>query len=135
MTGNDGRKKILLVDDNEMQLTFSKMQLSEEYDVTTAMSGREALACLFRGLVPDVIVLDILMPDMSGWETFGRLKAISLLHAVPIVFLSSLNEEDEIKRAYEMGAVDYITKPYDAKDFQERIKKVLEKDKAAAPSL
>ena len=119
------KKKILLVDDNEIQLTFAEMQLQGKYEVVTARSGREALDHMIRGFAPDLILLDILMPNMDGWETFGRLRAVSLLREAPIVFLSSLNEKDEIDRAYRMGAADFIVKPFEEKDFHDRIKKVL----------
>jgi len=120
-----GKKKILLVDDNEIQLAFAEMQLQGKYEVATAKSGREALDHLIHGFMPDLILLDILMPNMDGWETFGRLRAVSLLHEAPIVFLSSLNEKEEIDRAFQMGAADFIVKPFEEKDFHDRIKKVL----------
>ena len=120
-----GKKKILLVDDNEIQLAFTEVQLQGKYEVATAKSGKEAIDRLIHGFMPDLILLDILMPDMDGWETFGRLKAVSLLHESPIVFLSSLNEKEEIDRAFQMGAADFIVKPFEEKDFHARIKKVL----------
>ena len=123
----DGKEKILLVDDNEIQRSVIKIQLENDYDVATATSGREAVERLVQGFVPDLILLDILMPDMDGWETFGRIRAVSLLHQIPIVFLSALNDNKEIDRAYKMGASDFITKPYNDLDFQNRIKKVLGK--------
>ena len=121
------KKKILLVDDNEVQLSFTEMQLQKKYEVVTAKSGKEALDRLLHGFTPDLILLDILMPNMDGWETFGRLRAVSLLHEAPIVFLSSINEQEEIDRAFQMGAADFITKPFDEKDFHARIKKALKK--------
>jgi len=127
MDDDSGKKKILLVDDNEVQLSISEVQLNKEYDVTTAKSGREALDYLFHGHVPDLIMLDILMPDMDGWETFGRLRAISKLHEVPILFLSSINDENEIDRAYDMGAVDFIIKPCNSTELLERVKKAVKK--------
>jgi len=127
MVDDSGKKKILLVDDNEVQLSISEAQLNKEYEVTTAKSGKEALDYLFHGHVPDLIMLDILMPDMDGWETFGRLRAISKLHEVPILFLSSINDKDEIDRAYDMGAVDFIIKPCNSTDLLERVKKAVKK--------
>ena len=125
--GEKAKKKILLVDDNLIQLSIVELLLRKNYDVTSVKSGKEALECLLKGLVPDLIVLDILMPNMDGWEAFGRIKAISLLHNVPIVFLSAINEKEEIDRAFEMGAADFITKPINGKDFFDRIKKAIKK--------
>jgi len=121
------KKKILLVDDNLIQLSIVEILLRKNYEVTSAKSGKEALDNLLQGLVPDLIVLDILMPNMDGWEAFGRIRAISLLHNVPIVFLSAVNEKTEIDRAFQMGAADFITKPFNGKDFLERIKKAIKK--------
>jgi len=122
------KKKILLVDDNEAQLSITEIQLQKEYEVTAAKSGKEALEHLFHGLVPDLIVLDILMPDMDGWETFGRLRAVSVLHETPIVFLSSIDKKEEIDRAFEMGAADFIVKPFKSNEFLERISKAINKE-------
>ena len=126
MASNIGKKKILLVDDIETELDFEELILGNEYDIITAKSGKEAIEYFTHGLIPNLIILDILMPDMDGWETFGRLKAISLLNEVPIIFLSSVTEKTEIDRAYAMGVADFITKPYDTQDLLERVKKVLE---------
>ena len=122
---NTQKKKILVVDDNEIQLSHTEVQLQKKYEVVTAKSGKEALDRLIHGFAPDLILLDILMPNMDGWETFGRLRAVSLLHEAPIVFLSSIQDQKDIDRAFQMGAADFITKPFDEKDFHARIKKIL----------
>jgi PleD family two-component response regulator len=127
MDEDSGKKKILLVDDNEVQLSVSEVQLNKVYEVTTAKSGKEAMDYLFHGHVPDLIMLDILMPDMDGWETFGRLRAISKLHEVPILFMSSINDKKEIARAYDMGAVDFIIKPCNSTELLERVEKAVKK--------
>jgi len=67
------------------------------------------------------------MPDMDGWETFGRLRAISKLHEVPILFLSSINDEKEIDRAFDIGAVDFIIKPCNSTELLERVNKAVKK--------
>ena len=118
-------KKILLIDDDETQLILAKAILKSNYTITSVKSGREALEHLYKGLTPDLILLDILMPNMDGWEVFNRIKAISNLHEVPIVFLTSMNMPADINRAHEMGAVDFITKPYDRADLVKRIKKAI----------
>jgi len=128
MVDKKDKKKILLVDDNEVQLSITEIQLKKEYEVTTAKSGREALDHLLHGFVPNLIILDILMPDMDGWETFGRLRAVSVLNETPIVFLSSLNDKKEIDRAFDMGAADFIVKPFNRKDFLKRVEKAVKKD-------
>ena len=127
MSDKYAKNKILLVDDNEIQLAIYEAQLKGDYKVTTARSGKEALDHLFRGFIPDLIILDILMPDMDGWETFGRLRAVSRLQEAPIVFLSTINDKKEIDRAFDMGAVDFIVKPCNGSEFLDRVKKVIKK--------
>jgi len=127
-TGKKDKKKILLVDDNLVQLSMVEVLLKKNYEVTSAKSGSQALDYLIHGLVPDLILLDIIMPNMDGWETFGRLKAISLLHKVPIIFLSSISEKTEIDRAMSMGAFDFISKPFNNKDLIKRINAAISKN-------
>jgi CheY-like chemotaxis protein len=121
------KKKLLLVDDNEMELLVAKAMLKDEYEVLIAKSGKEALEYFFKGLIPVLILLDILMPNMDGWETYNRIRAIGLLQDIPIAFLTSLVGTTEEKRALEMGAADYIVKPYEKKDLLNRIKNILKK--------
>ena len=121
------KKKILLVDDDEVSLAMAEKMLMNEYEVSTVKSGKEALNFLTQKYVPDLLLLDILMPEMDGWETFRNIKGISLLKDVPIAFLTSVDEAAEEKRAYQMGAVDYIKKPYAKKELLERVKLLLEK--------
>lgn len=119
------RPKILVVDDDEIHLAMVEAILKTEYEIITAKSGKEALELFLHGPAPNLIFLDIMMPNMDGWETFNRLKAISLLRNVPIIFLSSVSETDEVERAYKMGAAGFIRKPYDKDDLLAKIKKVL----------
>jgi len=123
-TGNE-KKKILVVDDDSIHLEMVDGVLQNEYDVSTAKSGKEALGLLYQGLVPKLILLDLIMPDMDGWNTYGRIKAISGLHDIPIAFFTSSNDPKDIKHAHEMGAVDFIKKPYDNDDLKNRIRKIL----------
>jgi CheY-like chemotaxis protein len=127
MDGVAEKKKVLVVDDDEVHILTAQGILKTEYEVFTAKSGKEALDHLLNGLVPHLLLLDILMPGMDGWETYNRIKAVSYLKDVPIAFLTSVSKTTEEKRALEMGAVDYITKPYDKNELLNRIKKIIEK--------
>jgi CheY-like chemotaxis protein len=115
------KKKILLVDDDEVFLDLGKLILESEYEVIPVKSGKEALKLLLQGLVPNLILLDILMPNMDGWETFNRLKTIVFLQKVPIAFVTSLSTEEDEKQAYELGAADFIRKPYIKGDLLDRV--------------
>jgi len=124
---NKDMKKVLIVDDNEVHLVIAENILKGKYDVTTSKSGKDALMLLSKGLVPDVILLDVLMPEMDGWETYNKVKGISLLRNVPIAFLTSLDGVREKLYASRIGAADLITKPYDGNELISRIEKMLEK--------
>jgi len=119
--------KILLVDDSDVHLMIAENILKEKYNVTTAKSGRDALAILSKGLVPSLILLDVLMPDMDGWEVYNKIKGISLLHEVPVAFLTSLDGEKEKLYASRLGAADLITKPYESGDLIKRVENIMEK--------
>jgi CheY-like chemotaxis protein len=120
------KKKILLVDDDEIQHKIAENMLQEQYDVFKARSGNEALYYLYKNeFLPNLILLDILMPEMDGWEVFNRIKAISLLKNVPIAFLTAVSEAAEEQKAFAIGAKDFITKPYEKEALLERIDKIL----------
>jgi CheY-like chemotaxis protein len=120
-------KKILLVDDSETQLYLTEKMLKNKYNITLAMSGKEALALLSKGFVPNLILLDIVMPEMDGWETFNLIKGISLLRNVPIAFFTSLENKTDKIHAYKLGAADFITKPCEESELIKRIESIMEK--------
>ena len=120
------KKKIIVVDDDEIHLTALEFILQNEYEVYKMKSGNEVLSYLINAkLVPDLILLDILMPNIDGWEVLKRIKAISFLRKIPVVYITSIDEEDKKERAYEMGISDYITKPYDMAVLQKKIKDII----------
>lgn len=119
------KKRVLLVDDDKIYLSLIGNILKNKYEVITANSGKDAMGHLRKGVIPDLILLDILMPAMDGWEVFIRIKAMNSLQDVPVVFLTSIIETAEVKHAQEMGAADYITKPYKIDDLLNRIERIL----------
>ena len=125
---NEERKKILVVDDDPLQLSIVEKMLKTEYDVCAVKSALGALEFLYGGLVPHLILLDILMPDMDGWEAYNRIRMICYLRNVPIVFVTSLTGINEEKRGLEMGAADYIKKPYTQADLLQRITSAIQKN-------
>jgi CheY-like chemotaxis protein/prophage DNA circulation protein len=124
--GNE-KRKILVVDDDGIHLEMVNAVLSSEYDVSTAKSGKEALGLFYQGLVPQLVLLDIVMPEMDGWDTYNRIRAIGGLHDTPMAFFTSSNDPKDKQRANEMGAVDYIKKPFDSGDLLNRIGKIVKK--------
>ena len=119
------KKTILLVDDDETHLLIAQSMLKHDYKTIIAKSGQEAIDLYANEVFPDLVLLDILMPNMDGWETYHRLKGLSLLKDIPIAFLTSENDISEEKKAYEIGAADYIMKPYDKTDLLKRIERIL----------
>ena len=117
------RKKILVVDDDTVFQNLAKLILSKKYDVSTAKSGRDALTLIIMNK-PDLILLDIIMPEMDGWEIFHKIRGISLFQNVPIAFVSSLSETQGIENAQNLGAIEYFTKPIERTDFLNRIEKI-----------
>ena len=102
--------------------------LEGTYELITARSGQEALALFYQGLIPHLILLDLTMPEMNGWDTYDRMKAISNLHHVPTAIFTSSEDPNEKDRAYKMGADDFITKPVKKSDLLARIEKLIRKD-------
>ena len=127
MPENNERKKLLLVDDDEIHLEIAAHILKDEYDIMTAKSGKEALGYLIKGVIPDLILLDIIMPNMDGWETYNRIRGISLLRDVPIAFLTSIDGTSEAQHAHEMGAADFIPKSCKKDEFLTRIDAIITK--------
>ena len=128
MIGLKDKKKILLVDDDEIHLTTAELFLKDEYEVYKAKSGNEALTVLNNNeFVPDLIMLDLVMPNMDGWEVFKRIKPMRSLKNTPIAFVTSEGGTEEKKLAYSMGIADYINKPFNMTDLKSRIKEILKK--------
>jgi PleD family two-component response regulator len=121
----DEKKIVLVIDDDDIHLVASKTILETEYEVVTARTGQEAIFLFYKGLVPSLILLDLIMPDMDGWETYERIRAIGNLHHVSIAFFTSSEDSQSIDRAKKMGAVDFIKKPVKKGELLERVKRIV----------
>jgi len=122
------RKTILLVDDDEIHLSTTELSLKGEYEIVMAKSGEETIEFLRKNeTIPDLILLDILMPVMDGWVVFDKIMDMAALKFTPIMFYSSLDEESAKERAYALGAFDFITKPCEQTVLRNRIRTSLEK--------
>jgi len=104
-------QQILIVDDNPQNIHILIKILEEDYTVNVASSGQKALDLLYDGFVPDLILLDILMPDIDGFEVCKQLKDDPRYTNIPIIFVTVLEDEHDVIKGLELGAVDYITKP------------------------
>lgn len=119
------KKKILIIDDIKFNLEIARDVLQEEYTVYEAMSAQEGFEVLSR-VLPDLILLDIVMPETDGYEMIQVLKRSRRLRRVPVIFLTAYtNSESEVK-GFELGASDFITKPFVAPVMKRRIKTQIE---------
>ena len=115
-------EKILIVDDDADIIEVVKVRLiSEGYNVLVASNGKEALHMLEEE-TPDLIILDVMMPDMDGFETCKRIKSRKDKGYLPIIMLTVSDTPDEKVKGLDLGASDYITKPYEADEFMARIR-------------
>ncbi|HEY4689656.1 MAG TPA: response regulator transcription factor [Anaerolineae bacterium] len=122
MVTNQPAKKILLIEDDVGLAEFIQYQLQREsYQVTVALRGEDGLRRAYEWQ-PDLILLDIMMPEMDGWKVCQRLREMS---NVPIIFTTALGAEKDVVRGLEMGADDYLIKPFGPKELIARIQAVL----------
>lgn len=115
------KHSILVVDDEPTNLRVLKKMLEAQYQLTFARSGEEALRIVKRDL-PDLILLDVMMPNMSGIEVCQHLKSDDISKQVPIIFVTALNDEVDEAKGFDAGAVDYITKPVSPAIVKARVK-------------
>lgn len=116
---------ILIVDDTPENIHIL-LNLLEDFDNKVADNGKKALEIAFSETPPDLILLDIMMPEMDGYEVCCRLREDDRTKAIPVIFLTSKSLQDDIVRGFEVGGQDYITKPFDARELMERVKTQLE---------
>ena len=116
------QKRILVVDDDTMNLRRAERILKAEYEVILAGSGKEALDQI-KGKNIDLILLDIAMPKMNGIETFKHIKDYPV--EIPVIFLTASGFEDDVVSAINMGAVNYLKKPFYPQELLRRIAKEL----------
>ena len=105
------RATILIVDDSPENLTVLGELLCERYQVRAANSGPRGLALASLQPLPDLILLDVMMPDMSGYEVLEHLRANAETRDIPVIFITAMNATEDEQRGLELGAADYITKP------------------------
>ena len=118
--------RVLLVDDTPLNLAVLKEALSsEKYKLSFANSGERALEIVSK-LTPDLILLDIMMPGIDGYETCHRLKQSPKSKDIPIIFITAKKETEDIVQGFRVGGVDYITKPFQMEEVCARIRNHLE---------
>ena len=123
MLDKSSRKyRILVVDDERRMVGFIRLNLEQDgFEVIEAFNGTEALNRL-RDSLPDLILLDVMMPDIDGFDVLRVIREIS---QVPVIMLTAKSEEEDIVKGLELGADDYITKPFSPRELASRVKAVL----------
>ncbi len=122
----DALQSILIVDDEPVNIVILSELLGSDYQIRAATGGEKALAMIQSGYLPDLILLDVMMPGIDGYEVCKRIKAQDASKKIPVIFITGrLAEEDEIK-GFTVGASDYITKPFKEVIVKVRLKSQLE---------
>jgi putative two-component system response regulator len=117
-------RTVLLVDDTLENMDILVATLGDEVEVAVAMDGDSALEAVAEEK-PDLVLLDIEMPGIDGYEVFRRLKDDPSTSSIPIVFLSARSDPEDKARGIEMGAVDFITKPFTVADLLAKVRSIL----------
>lgn len=114
------QKTVMIVEDTEVNIDILVDALQDEYELIVAINGSEALE-LIEEQKPDLILLDIMMPEMDGYEVLKRLKENSILNQIPVILLSAITDSDSKTKGFSLGAVDYITKPFEIVEVKARV--------------
>ncbi|MCB9496220.1 MAG: response regulator [Fibrobacteria bacterium] len=113
---------ILIVDDNPRNIQVLGSMLRENgYSISAVLNGPDALSIL-RGVEVDLVLLDVMMPGMSGLEVCREMKSTPSLAEIPVIFLTALSDAEDVLRGFEAGGVDYVTKPFRAAELLARVK-------------
>ncbi len=121
----EAKPRVLIVDDDPVILRLLQVNFRlEDYEVDTASRGDEALAKA-KGNRPDIVVLDVMMPGIDGWEVCRQLKEDPNLRDVPVIFLSARAQDEDQQRGYALGVVEYVTKPFDPAQLVDIVRRTL----------
>ncbi|MDD2991037.1 MAG: response regulator [Zoogloea sp.] len=126
----DERKTVLIVDDTKENLTVLSAVLGAEFRVRVANSGERALKAVQMEPVPDLILLDVMMPEMDGYAVLKALRADVLTRDIPVIFVTAMSADEDEEFGLALGAVDYVTKPIRAAILQARVRTHLELKRA-----
>lgn len=120
------RNKILLVDDSEINRSLLSDMLSNEYDILEASNGLEAISCINRYHAElSLILLDIVMPKMDGFEVLAAMHRQGWIETIPVIIISAETASTYIEHAYDLGAAEYINRPFDEKAVKRRVSNMI----------
>ena len=122
-----GHRVLVVEDEPENRLFIGLMLRTEGYDVLEADDGPAALALLAEEALPELILLDVMMPGLNGWQVFERLREDPRWARIPVVMLTALAQRSDVERAVQLGVDGYLTKPFEPADLIHTIEETLRK--------
>jgi len=126
MMDSSDKPKVLIVDDTPENIQILMETLKDEYKIVAAINGQKALQMAPLEPVPDIILLDIMMPGLDGYQVIEKLKADEKTRDIPVIFVTAMVEEEDEQKGLDLGAVDYITKPFRPGLVKSRVRNHLE---------
>jgi len=124
-------KKILVVDDEERMVRFIRLNLEHDgFQVIECFKGMQAVG-LLRDKMPDLVLLDVMLPDLDGFEVLQLIREVS---SIPVIMLTAKGEEEDRVKGLELGADDYVTKPFSPRELVSRVRAVLRRADQSSPS-
>ena len=132
MSPREAAAVLIVEDDADVRETLVLVLESEGFEVRAGRDGREALEILRAGFRPRLILLDLMMPVMNGWEFRAEMKRDPQLASIPVVFVSARSSAADVRRGLDAGAADYFTKPVDMDTLIGRIRELLPQEKRGA---
>ncbi|MBN1187340.1 MAG: response regulator [Bacteroidales bacterium] len=124
---NSGKRKILIIDDSSTNVLLLQDILEEfGYEAVIKSDSKEALKCVPKEM-PDLILLDIMMPGLSGLKFLEKISQMDKIKSIPVIMVTAKNDNESKQKAKELGAVDYIVKPISVEDIIDRVDKALSK--------
>ncbi len=124
-------KKILVVDDEERMVRFIRLNLEHDgFQVIECFKGLQAVS-LLREKMPDLVLLDVMLPDLDGFEVLQLIREVS---SIPVIMLTAKGEEEDRVKGLELGADDYVTKPFSPRELVSRVRAVLRRADQSSPS-
>jgi two-component system, sensor histidine kinase and response regulator len=122
MLDSGTKRTILVVDDEPVNIHILLGTLKSDYAILVATNGQEALDLAAKMPMPDLILLDIMMPEMDGYEVCRRLKSNPQTEHIPVIFITAMTDVLNKTQGFDLGAIDYISKPYDPQEVKARVK-------------
>jgi two-component system, chemotaxis family, chemotaxis protein CheY len=124
---NKQQTKILIIDDHDAVRLLLGLTLKDKYNVITKRDGIDGMAWLAAGNIPDLIILDMQMPRLNGLDFLKQLRSSGMFKLIPVLLVSANDNEHEITESFDLGIIDFISKPFNPVKLKEKIHQALQK--------